>query len=102
MDFTLAKFLNSGQRCGCPNRLYVQRPIVDEFANLLKENVTRLRMGHGLAEGVQVGRVALAGWKQSGIGREGGWLGIEAFLEIKFFPHGLCYDTSVSHCSQTT
>jgi succinate-semialdehyde dehydrogenase / glutarate-semialdehyde dehydrogenase len=51
----LVKFLNTGQACICPNRIYVQRPIYDRFVEALCERVTALRAGSGLDAGVGVG-----------------------------------------------
>lgn len=49
------KFLNTGQACICPNRLFVQRRIADAFVSTLEERFARLRAGHGNEEGVTVG-----------------------------------------------
>jgi succinate-semialdehyde dehydrogenase/glutarate-semialdehyde dehydrogenase len=51
----LAKFRNSGQTCICANRILVHAAVHDEFASLLTKQVTDLRVGHGLADGVQQG-----------------------------------------------
>jgi succinate-semialdehyde dehydrogenase/glutarate-semialdehyde dehydrogenase len=51
----LVKFLNTGQACICPNRLFVHRSIADEFVAVLRDRVEKLRPGNGLAEGVTVG-----------------------------------------------
>ncbi len=51
----LVKFLNTGQACICPNRIYVHRSLMDRFSEVLVERVSRLRAGHGLEEGVAVG-----------------------------------------------
>lgn len=50
-----SKYRNMGQTCVCPNRLYVQEGIYDEFVAGLTEAVEALRIGSGLVEGVQVG-----------------------------------------------
>lgn len=49
------KFLNSGQACISPNRLYVHRDHADAFTSTMVERVGRVRAGNGFAEGVGVG-----------------------------------------------
>ncbi|TQS46974.1 NAD-dependent succinate-semialdehyde dehydrogenase [Cryptosporangium phraense] len=51
----LVKFLNTGQACICPNRIYVQRPIYDRFVEALCERVGALRAGSGLDPAVGIG-----------------------------------------------
>src|ERR1019366_9627049 len=51
----LVKFLNTGQACICPNRVFVQRGVAESFINTLVERVGRLRPGNGLDDGVTVG-----------------------------------------------
>jgi succinate-semialdehyde dehydrogenase/glutarate-semialdehyde dehydrogenase len=51
----LVKFLNTGQACICPNRIYVQRPVFDEFCRVFTERVRRLKPGPGLDESSTVG-----------------------------------------------
>jgi succinate-semialdehyde dehydrogenase/glutarate-semialdehyde dehydrogenase len=51
----LAKFLNTGQACICPNRIYVQRSVHDRFLDTFVDRVGRLRAGHGLDEGTTIG-----------------------------------------------
>jgi len=43
----LVKFLNTGQACICPNRIYVHRSIMDPFAAALVDRVKRLKIGRG-------------------------------------------------------
>lgn len=50
-----SKFRNMGQTCVCANRIYVQEGIFDAFAERFAEAVQSLRVGDGLADGVQVG-----------------------------------------------
>ncbi|HKY00935.1 MAG TPA: NAD-dependent succinate-semialdehyde dehydrogenase [Burkholderiales bacterium] len=50
-----SKFRNAGQTCICPNRIYVQRPVYERFAQLLAEKVQALRVGLGEEEGTDVG-----------------------------------------------
>ena len=51
----IAKFRNAGQTCVCANRIYVQRPVLDAFAEKLAAAVAALRVGDGAAPGVQIG-----------------------------------------------
>jgi succinate-semialdehyde dehydrogenase/glutarate-semialdehyde dehydrogenase len=52
---SLVKFLNTGQACICPNRIYVQRGIFDEFLTAFTARVEALRAGSGLTKGVTIG-----------------------------------------------
>ena len=49
------KFRGSGQTCVCTNRVYVHRAVADAFAQRVAERVRKLRLGHGLSEGTDVG-----------------------------------------------
>jgi succinate-semialdehyde dehydrogenase/glutarate-semialdehyde dehydrogenase len=49
------KFLNAGQACISPNRLYVHASRRDAFVETLVERVGKVRAGNGLEEGVGVG-----------------------------------------------
>jgi succinate-semialdehyde dehydrogenase/glutarate-semialdehyde dehydrogenase len=49
------KFLNSGQACISPNRLYVHRKATDAFINMLTKRVSGLVAGNGMDDGVSVG-----------------------------------------------
>jgi succinate-semialdehyde dehydrogenase/glutarate-semialdehyde dehydrogenase len=51
----MVKVLNTGQACICPNRLYVQRGIAQEFTDTLAGRIGRMRAGSGFTEGVQIG-----------------------------------------------
>jgi succinate-semialdehyde dehydrogenase / glutarate-semialdehyde dehydrogenase len=51
----LVKFLNTGQACICPNRLFVQESIADQFISELSARVGKLQPGNGLDDGVTVG-----------------------------------------------
>ncbi|WP_028586043.1 NAD-dependent succinate-semialdehyde dehydrogenase [Desulfogranum mediterraneum] len=51
----LVKFLNTGQACICPNRIYVHRSILEPFVQTLLDRITAMRAGNGLDQGVQVG-----------------------------------------------
>lgn len=50
-----SKFRNAGQTCVCGNRIYVQQGIVEEFAQRMQEAASKLKVGNGLDEGVQIG-----------------------------------------------
>ncbi len=49
------KFLNTGQACISPNRLYVHSSIIEPFTETLTTRVERLRGGNGLDEGIAIG-----------------------------------------------
>ncbi len=49
------KFLNSGQACISPNRLFVHRDQAEAFISTLVERVGRVKAGNGLDDGVGVG-----------------------------------------------
>jgi len=51
----LVKFLNTGQACICPNRLFVHRSIAEPFVSELSARVAKLQPGNGLTDGVTVG-----------------------------------------------
>ncbi|MFM7692974.1 MAG: aldehyde dehydrogenase family protein, partial [Actinomycetota bacterium] len=46
---------NAGQTFFCANRAFVQRGIYDDFLALLTQKVEAMTVGHGLAEGTQIG-----------------------------------------------
>ncbi len=52
---SLVKFLNTGQACISPNRIFVHRSIVEPFTDTLVERVTRMRGGNGLEDGISIG-----------------------------------------------
>lgn len=49
------KFRNAGQTCVCPNRVYVERPVAEIFAEKLAAEVARLPVGDAFQSGVKVG-----------------------------------------------
>ncbi|MFT7475574.1 MAG: succinate-semialdehyde dehydrogenase/glutarate-semialdehyde dehydrogenase, partial [Verrucomicrobiales bacterium] len=49
------KFLNAGQACISPNRIYVHRDSVQSFTDTLAERVGRVRTGDGAVEGIGCG-----------------------------------------------
>ena len=52
---SLVKFLNTGQACISPNRIYVQRSVAEPFLATLTERVARMKAGVGTADGVSIG-----------------------------------------------
>ncbi|MCY9077078.1 succinate-semialdehyde dehydrogenase [Bacillus inaquosorum] len=53
----VSKYRNAGQTCVCANRIIVHESIKDEFAAKLSEQVSKLKVGNGLEEGVNVGPI---------------------------------------------
>jgi succinate-semialdehyde dehydrogenase/glutarate-semialdehyde dehydrogenase len=51
----LVKFLNTGQACISPNRIYVHRTRLSEFLDVLVGRVSKLKVGSGFTEGVSIG-----------------------------------------------
>jgi succinate-semialdehyde dehydrogenase/glutarate-semialdehyde dehydrogenase len=51
----LVKFLNTGQACISPNRIFVQRPILVPFLKTLETRIAALRAGDGMVEGNSIG-----------------------------------------------
>ena len=51
----MSKFQVNGQSCLCANRIFVQEAVAEEFTACLTEAVSKLRVGPGDAEGVDVG-----------------------------------------------
>ncbi|MFT4415270.1 NAD-dependent succinate-semialdehyde dehydrogenase [Fredinandcohnia humi] len=51
----LTKFKNCGQTCISTNRIYVADKVAEEFGQKLAERVSKLTIGNGLEEGVDVG-----------------------------------------------
>ena len=56
-----AKFRNTGESCIGANRVLVQAGVYDALAARIVERVTRLRVGNGLEEGVNLGPLIDAG-----------------------------------------
>ncbi|MED4352827.1 NAD-dependent succinate-semialdehyde dehydrogenase [Schinkia azotoformans] len=50
-----SKFRNSGQTCVCANRIYVQRGILPEFTEKLKNEVKKIKVGIGTDLDVNIG-----------------------------------------------
>lgn len=51
----LVKFLNTGQACISPNRIFVHQSIVEPFTEEFISRVTRLRGGNGMEDGISIG-----------------------------------------------
>ena len=51
----LVKFLNTGQACISPNRIFVQHRIIDDFIDEARARVDKMRAGNGLEAGVSIG-----------------------------------------------
>lgn len=51
----LTKFKNCGQTCISTNRIYVADKVAEQFGQKLVERVSKLTIGNGLEEGVDVG-----------------------------------------------
>ena len=52
---SLVKFLNTGQACISPNRIFVHKSIVEPFIETLQTRVQRMRGGNGLEDGISIG-----------------------------------------------
>ena len=51
----LVKFLNTGQACISPNRIFVQRAILGKFIATFKARLEKLQAGDGLQAGISIG-----------------------------------------------
>lgn len=51
----LVKFLNTGQACISPNRIYVHRKALDGFRQTLTGRVSKMKAGNGFEQGVTIG-----------------------------------------------
>ncbi len=51
----VSKFRNAGQTCVCANRILVEDGIYDAFSNKLADAVSKLNVGDGQAEDVEIG-----------------------------------------------
>ncbi|MBT7085083.1 MAG: NAD-dependent succinate-semialdehyde dehydrogenase [Desulfobacterales bacterium] len=52
---SLVKFLNTGQACISPNRIYVHSTMKESFLKMLKEKVDLMIPGNGMTPGVKIG-----------------------------------------------
>jgi succinate-semialdehyde dehydrogenase / glutarate-semialdehyde dehydrogenase len=50
-----SKFRNAGQTCVCANRILVEDAIYDEFSKKLADAVSKLKVGDGQSDGVEIG-----------------------------------------------
>ena len=51
----ISKYRNSGQTCVCSNRMLVQASVADAFVEKLVAATSKLSLGNGLADGVDLG-----------------------------------------------
>lgn len=51
----LVKFLNTGQACISPNRIFVQRSILQPFLKTLQQRIAGLQAGNGMDQGTSIG-----------------------------------------------
>jgi succinate-semialdehyde dehydrogenase/glutarate-semialdehyde dehydrogenase len=51
----LVKFLNTGQACISPNRIFVPRHMVDDFTKEFTSRVNAMKAGNGMDKGVKIG-----------------------------------------------
>ncbi|MEH6651640.1 MAG: NAD-dependent succinate-semialdehyde dehydrogenase [Motiliproteus sp.] len=52
---SLVKFLNTGQACISPNRIFVHQDIIEPFLDAFSQRVARLKAGNGLDDGITIG-----------------------------------------------
>ncbi|WP_028578732.1 NAD-dependent succinate-semialdehyde dehydrogenase [Desulfogranum japonicum] len=52
---SLVKFLNTGQACISPNRIFVHETIAQPFIDTLKQRIETMQPGNGLKPGVNIG-----------------------------------------------
>ncbi len=52
---SLVKFLNTGQACISPNRIFVHRNIMEPFIETFSQRVTKMVAGNGMETGVSIG-----------------------------------------------
>lgn len=53
----LSKYRNAGQTCVCTNRIFVQHSVYKQFTRKLVAEVSKLAVGDGLDEGVEIGPI---------------------------------------------
>ena len=77
-------FLNSGQACAAGTRLLVPKSRLEAVKLAIKDALRALRAGRVVINGMTDDPQApWGGFKYSGVGREYGRYGIEAFLETR-------------------
>mgnify|MGYP000114528280 CR=1 FL=1 len=52
---SLVKFLNTGQACISPNRIFVHRNIMDSFIETFNQRVAKMVAGNGMDDGIAIG-----------------------------------------------
>lgn len=52
---SLVKFLNTGQACISPNRIFVHKSIAKPFLETLENRVRKMRGGNGMEDGISIG-----------------------------------------------
>lgn len=50
-----SKFRNAGQTCICTNRIYVHENVTDQFLVYFKNELSQLKVGNGIQEGIDIG-----------------------------------------------
>ena len=61
-------FLNQGEVCCAGSRAYVEAPVYDEFVERLTTSAGKVRLGHGLADGTDMGPLVSAGQRDRVVG----------------------------------
>ncbi|MEW6475033.1 MAG: aldehyde dehydrogenase family protein [Actinomycetota bacterium] len=61
-------FLNQGEVCCAGSRAYVEAPVYDEFVERLTGAASKIRLGHGLAAGTDMGPLVSAGQRDRVVG----------------------------------
>jgi acyl-CoA reductase-like NAD-dependent aldehyde dehydrogenase len=61
-------FLNQGEVCCAGSRAYVEAPVYDEFVDKLTAAAAKVRLGHGLADGTDMGPLVSAGQRERVVG----------------------------------
>ncbi len=51
----LVKFLNTGQACISPNRIFIPRHMVDDFTREFTNRVNAMKPGNGMGNGINIG-----------------------------------------------
>lgn len=51
----LGAFASAGQKCTATRRVYIERPLYEQFTDLLVERARSLQVGYGLDEGTEMG-----------------------------------------------
>jgi aldehyde dehydrogenase (NAD+)/phenylacetaldehyde dehydrogenase len=61
-------FLNQGEVCCAGSRAYVEAPVYDEFVEKLSAAAAKIQLGHGLADGTDMGPLVSAGQRDRVLG----------------------------------